>query len=101
MPFDGFVPNVPPQGSMRLTRQASTLTAAYNVDGTWQTLETRNDLVADESDVALSLFSNALQQQSDVSVAFDNFRVDSGTISCPAWWGDEAPDWQALAGRAN
>lgn len=95
IPFGGFVPNVPAQGSMRLTRHGSTLTAAYDVDGTWRTLETRDDLVADESDAALSLFSNAPQTESDVTVAFDNFRVDSGTFSCPSWWDDGAPDWQA------
>jgi hypothetical protein len=94
IPFAGFVPNVPPQGSMRLTRTGSTLTASFSTDGhTWQTLETRNDLVADESDAALSLFSNALRQQSDVKVAFDNFRVNSGTFACPTWWDDNAPDW--------
>jgi Tol biopolymer transport system component len=93
IPFAGFVPNVPPQGSMRLVRQGSNLTASFSTDGTtWQTLETRNDLVADESDVALSLFSNNLPG-TDVKVAFDNFRVDSGTFSCPTWWDDEAPDW--------
>lgn len=93
IPFGGFVPNVPPQGSMRLTRQGATLTASFSTDGTtWQTLETRNDLVADESDVALSLFSNNLPG-TDVRVAFDNFRVNSGTIACPTWWSDEAPDW--------
>lgn len=97
IPFGGFVPNVPPQGSMRLTRQGSTLTASYNVSGTWQTLESRNDLVADESDVALSLFSNALQQQSDVTVAFDNFQVTSGTFACPSWWSDSNAAWQPLA----
>jgi Tol biopolymer transport system component len=93
IPFSGFVPNVPPQGSMRMTRQGSTLTASFSTDGaTWQTLETRNDLVADESDVALSLFSNNLPG-TDVRVAFDNFRVNSGTFACPTWWDDEAPDW--------
>ena len=99
VPFGGFVPNVPPRGSMRLTRQGSTLTASYDVDGTWQTLETRDDLVADESDVALSLFSNAIQQVSDVNVAFDNFRVNSGTFACPTWWSDNNADWQPIAGH--
>lgn len=93
-PFTGFVPNVPPQGSMRLTRQGSTLTAYYSTGGPWQTLQTRNDFAADEVDAALSLFSNNLPG-TDVRVAYDNFRVNSGTFACPTWWSDEAPDWQA------
>jgi hypothetical protein len=27
-------------------------------------------------------------------VAYDNFRVNSGTFACPTWWDDNAPDWQ-------
>jgi hypothetical protein len=27
-------------------------------------------------------------------VAFANFRVNSGTFSCPSWWRDNAPNWQ-------
>jgi TolB protein len=91
-----FVPNVPPQGTLRLKRVGPTLTASYNVDGTWQTLQVRSgSLVADESDAALSVFSNALPgSHGDVLVAYDNFRVNSGTFACPTWWDDNAPDWQ-------
>ncbi len=32
----------------------------------------------------------------DVKVAFDNFRVNSGTFACPFWWTDNAHDWQPL-----
>ena len=30
------------------------------------------------------------------SVAFDNFRLNSGELACPSWWTDAWPDWQAL-----
>jgi TolB protein len=91
-----FVPNVPARGTLRLTRSGDMLTASYNVDGTWRVLQTRTGLVADESDAALSVFSNALPgSHGDVLVAYDNFRVNSGTFSCPTWWDDNAPDWQA------
>jgi TolB protein len=29
----------------------------------------------------------------DVSVAFDNFRLNSGVLSCPTWWSDSWPDF--------
>jgi len=28
----------------------------------------------------------------DGSVAYDNFRLSSGALSCPGWWQDLAPD---------
>jgi hypothetical protein len=28
----------------------------------------------------------------DASVAYDNFRLSSGTVTCPSWWQDLAPD---------
>jgi hypothetical protein len=41
------------------------------------------------------VFSNAPQfSHRDVKVAYDSFRVNSGTFSCPSWWDDNAPDWQ-------
>jgi hypothetical protein len=41
------------------------------------------------------VFSNAPQfSHPDVKVAYDSFRVNSGTFSCPSWWDDNEPDWQ-------
>lgn len=31
-------------------------------------------------------------QHLDGSVAFDNFRLNAGALTCPSWWRDEAPD---------
>jgi hypothetical protein len=28
----------------------------------------------------------------DGSVAYDNFRLNSGAVTCPSWWQDLAPD---------
>jgi hypothetical protein len=33
----------------------------------------------------------------DGSVAFDDFRIKSGEVTCPTWWRDTTPDW-AVAG---
>jgi hypothetical protein len=30
----------------------------------------------------------------EVKVAWDNFRINAGTISCGTpWWEDDTPDW--------
>ena len=32
----------------------------------------------------------------EVKVAWDNFRINAGTIACPTpWWEDDSPDWHA------
>ena len=31
----------------------------------------------------------------DGSVAYDNFRLNSGELTCPDWWRDAGPDWAA------
>ena len=31
----------------------------------------------------------------DASVAFDDFRLNSGELTCPSWWRDFGPDWAA------
>ena len=42
----------------------------------------------------MGLSSGASQwAHKDVSVAFDNFRLNSGPLSCPSWWSDSWPDW--------
>jgi hypothetical protein len=47
--------------------------------------------------VNLNVFSNAASlTHPDVKVAYDNFRVSSGTFGCPSWWSDSNADWQAL-----
>ena len=34
----------------------------------------------------------------EVKVAWDNLRINSGTITCPGLsWEDDSPDWQAVA----
>jgi hypothetical protein len=43
------------------------------------------------------VFSNVAPfSHPDVEVAYDNFRVNSGSFACPSWWTDNAPNWQAI-----
>ena len=59
-------------------------------------LRTSDPYVSDEVAAALSVFANTFPfPNTTVRVAYDNFRVNSGSISCPTWWTDSSPDWQA------
>jgi dipeptidyl aminopeptidase/acylaminoacyl peptidase len=96
-PADAFVPNQPLTGSLRLTRNGSAITAYYLNNGMWTPMLT-GSYTADTSDAVLYIFTNAAPwSHPDVKVAFDNFLIDGGQITCPTWWDDSAPDWQTLA----
>lgn len=97
-PLNTFVPAPEPSGTLRFVRVGSTLTAYRLVVGVWTALQTTTD-AANTVGVNLNVFSNAPQfSHADVKVAYDNFRIGGGTVSCPSWWDDNAPDWQALQG---
>jgi TolB protein len=83
-------------GTLRLARTGATITAYWLGPDGWTTLQTTSDSTTPTL-FGLGVFSNIAH--ADAKVAYDNFRVKSGTFSCPTWWGDEAPDWQAVAGR--
>jgi hypothetical protein len=93
-PLNTFVPAPDPSGTLRFVRVGSTLTGYRLTLAGWSALQSISD-PANEKDVNLNVFSNAAQfSHPDVQVAYDNFRVSSGTFSCPTWWDDSAPDWQ-------
>jgi dipeptidyl aminopeptidase/acylaminoacyl peptidase len=95
-PLNTFVPASEPSGTLRFVRVGTTLTAYRLTPSGWSPLQSISD-PANEIDVNLNVFSNAAQfSHPDVKVAYDNFRVSSGTFSCPSWWDDSAPDWQPL-----
>jgi dipeptidyl aminopeptidase/acylaminoacyl peptidase len=84
-------------GSLRLQRIGATWTA-YRFDaGGWVPMQTTTDTTTADQLANLNVFSNAPQfSHPDVNVAYDNFRINGGTFSCPSWWDDNAPDWQPL-----
>jgi dipeptidyl aminopeptidase/acylaminoacyl peptidase len=94
-PLNTFVSAPELSGTLRFDRVGSTLTAYRLTPAGWSALQSTSDL-ADEVAVNLNVFSSAPPQFShpDVKVAYDNFRVNSGTFSCPSWWNDHAPNWQ-------
>ena len=95
-PTNTFVPAPETAGTLRFVRLGPMLTAYRLTPAGWSAIQTTTEL-ANDVRVSLDLFSNAPQfSHPDVKVAYDNFRVNSGTFSCPSWWTDIAPNWQPL-----
>ena len=91
-----FVSAPESSGALRFVRVGTTLTAYRLTPTGWSAIQSTSDL-ANEVAMNLNVFSNAPQfSHPDVKVAYDNFRVNSGTFSCPSWWTDIAPNWQPL-----
>jgi WD40-like Beta Propeller Repeat len=91
-----FVPAPESSGTLRFARVGATLTAYRLTPTGWSAIQSTSDL-ANEIAMNLNVFSNAPQfSHPDVKVAYDNFRVNGGTFSCPSWWRDNAPNWQPL-----
>ena len=91
-----FAPDVGPTGRLRLTGDGSSITASYLKDGAWATLLT-GSYTADASNAVLYVFTTAAPwSHAEVKIAFDNFSIDGGQLTCPLWWDDSAPDWQPI-----
>jgi hypothetical protein len=94
-PVNTYVPDASSAGTLRFVRVGDTLTAYRLVSGAWVPIQSIMDTQTDVG-VSLNVFSNAAPgTHGDVKIAYDNFRITTGTFSCPTWWGDNAPDWQA------
>lgn len=80
-------------GAFRLTRAAGVVTASYRDGDAWVPLNSASrpePMVAAVGAGDFQTFSGLR-----VSVAFDDFRLRSGELSCPSWWRDAGPDWAA------
>jgi TolB protein len=80
-------------GSLRVQRIGSTVYAyERGVGEPWTLLFTGTNQTG-EGIPQLTLSANGDQfAHQDGSVAFDNFRLNSGPLTCPSWWQDFAPD---------
>ncbi len=96
-PVNAFVRAPETSSSLRLTRVGSTWSAYRLVGGAWNLLQSTPDATTADQLANLNVFSNAPQfSHPDVKVAYDNFRVSSGTFACATWWADTNADWQPL-----
>lgn len=88
-----FVPTLDRSGSMRLVRVAGTLSAyKRSPGGVWELIFSAPGANGvGVAGMGLSVSADRFAHK-DGSVAYDNFRLNSGELSCPAWWSDLAPD---------
>jgi Tol biopolymer transport system component len=93
-PDNTFVFDSSPSGTLRLQRVGTTLTAYRMTSTGWSALQSIQESTSDQ-DVNLNVFSNApTGSHPDVKVAYDNFLLNAGGLTCPSWWNDIQPDWQ-------
>ena len=82
-------------GAFRLVRSGGQLKAFYRDPSFgWTTLLSAPGQ-PDAVTPGLALSANQDFGHQEVKIAFDNFRISSGALSCPSWWDDSTPDWQA------
>jgi hypothetical protein len=81
-------------GSFRLVRSGGTQYAYARTGGSdWQLI------LATPANTAANVYGMGLWApgdqwaSKDVAVAFDDFRLNSGVLTCPTWWEDSWPDF--------
>ena len=83
-------------GTLRLQRLGGTAIASYLSSVNWVPIASGPTTT---SPASITLGASSGMQRfthQEVKIAWDNFRINSGTISCAStWWEDDAPDWQA------
>jgi Tol biopolymer transport system component len=88
------VPTTDSAGTLRLQREGDTAVTSYWNGVDWIPLAS-GPTSTDTATIALgaSSFMNRFAHQ-EVKVAWDNFRINSGTIFCGTpWWEDDSPGW--------
>lgn len=97
-PYNDFIQDTALAGTLRLARTTpapgiATVTASRLSGLPWSF--TSLSYTAPTSQAAnLNVFTNLTPFPTEVKVAYDNFRINSGAVTCP-YWDDSAPDWQA------
>jgi TolB protein len=96
-PLFNALPTTDLAGSLRLVRTGATLNAYFRSVGSDWTQLLSAPANAGDAVVGFGLATVPDQWAHQTArVAYDNFRLNSGTLSCPAWWRDNAPNWQPL-----
>lgn len=88
----GSINTLDTSGTLRLVRTSGTL-ATYERSGssTWTLVFAGN--APNPVVYGMGLWADGSQfAHEDASVAFDDFRLSSGAVTCPDWWQDLAPD---------
>ena len=84
-------------GSLRLVRNAGVLRSFVRGPGSAEWTQVFGSLTPGVDTVyGLGLTARGDQYSGGAAtVAYDGFRVSSGTFRCPSWWRDAGPDWAA------
>jgi hypothetical protein len=84
-------------GTLRLQREGTTAVVSYLAGSTWIPIAS-GPTTTNPASITLGAASNMNRfSNHQVKIAWDNFRINTGTITCPTtWWEDDAPDWQAM-----
>jgi hypothetical protein len=85
-------------GTLRLVRDDGIVTGLVRRGDGWRPVFSGS--ATGDSLYGLGLWAAASDfGHKDGSVAFDNFKLSSGALSCPDWWADAAPDvWAPRSG---
>lgn len=94
-PFGNGMPTTDTSGSLRLVRTAGVLRSFVRSPGTAEWTQVFGSLTPGVDTVyGLGLTARGDQYTGGAAtVAYDGFRVSSGTFRCPSWWRDAGPDW--------
>jgi TolB protein len=92
-------PTSDPAGTLRLQREGSTAVVSYLSGATWIPIASGPTTTSPASiTLGASSGMNRFSHQA-VTIAWDTYRINSGTISCPTLsWEDDSPDWQVAPG---
>ena len=91
----GFTSTADTAGAVRLVRSAGVTTAYFRVGAGWAPVPGATAFTSGDRLPVISAFTNqGVFGHQSARVAFDNFRVNSGSFSCPSWWDAGAGDWR-------
>jgi Tol biopolymer transport system component len=90
-----WVPTTDLAGTLRLVRTGGAIFAyVRGVDEASWSLVFSTTGATGRATIGIYLAAPAEQfGHMDGHVAFDDFRIESGEVSCPTWWRDTMPDW--------
>ena len=87
-------------GKLRLVRVGDTAETFYwnSSTSSWVGMAS-GPTSTDPASISLGAFSSMNRfPHREVRVAWDNFRINAGTITCDnPWWEDDSPDWHTIA----
>ena len=85
-------------GTLRVQRASSTATSSYLTGSGWVPIASGPTMLEPAIiDLDASSLGNRFAHQ-EVKIAWDNLRVNSGTLTCPEpAWEDDSPDWQSTS----